>query len=225
MTLSKRLLAVAEMIPEGAKIADVGSDHAQLPLFLLEEKRIQSAEAIENKPGPYARMAKAVRSSVYSEQVSLSLSDGISSLAEEVDTVVLAGMGGRLILRILKDHPEKLAQVKTIVVDAHNERPLLIAEMGALSYRLVRAKFFYDEGIAYDVMRFDKNIAPIVYSSEECLFGPTHLKEDPGPDFHAYWSKEESRYEGLLKNEQLSPKARNDYETLVKAIQEVLHEH
>jgi tRNA (adenine22-N1)-methyltransferase len=225
MSLSKRLLCVADLVPEGAYIADVGSDHAQLPLFLLAEGKIPGAEAIENKPGPYLRMAKAVGASPFADRIVLSLSDGLAELVPPVDTLVLAGMGGRLILKILKDHPEKLEPIKTIVVDAHEERPLVIRELGRLSYRLGRAAFFFDEGIAYDVMRFEKAEAPIDYSPKECLFGPTHLTADPGEDFRQYWSKEEERYAGLLKASALPEETRADYQRRIALIKEVLHEH
>jgi tRNA (adenine22-N1)-methyltransferase len=225
MSLSKRLLRVASFVPEGAYIADVGSDHAQLPLFLLEEKRIIGAEAIENKEGPYERMSRAVGLSPFRDQIALSLSDGISCLNEKVDTVVLAGMGGRLILRILQAGQAKLGSVRYLVVDAHNERPLLIGELGKSSYRLAKASFFYDEGIPYDVMLFEKGKAPTLYSPKECLFGPTHLKGDKNEDFRQYWSKEKERYESLINTGTLTPEVRAKYGELTREIQEVLDEH
>ncbi|MFA6620507.1 MAG: tRNA (adenine(22)-N(1))-methyltransferase TrmK, partial [Bacilli bacterium] len=73
MMLSKRLACVASFVTSGSFIADVGSDHAQLPLFLLSEGKIRGAMAIENKVGPYERMEKAVRSSPYQDKIILSL--------------------------------------------------------------------------------------------------------------------------------------------------------
>jgi tRNA (adenine22-N1)-methyltransferase len=222
MTLSKRLSCVASFVRPGAQLADIGSDHAELPLFLLEKGVIVSAVAVENKPGPYARMAKAVSSSPYAEKVRLSLSDGISALPENVDTVVLAGMGGKLIERILSDHPERLSHVATLIIDAHKEREELIGFLAQQGYQMSREIFFFDGGIAYDVERWDKSETPVHYSAKECRFGPLNL-QDKNADFIAYYSAQLAHYESLLSLANLPAKNREEYEVKAQEITEVLH--
>jgi len=222
MTLSKRLSYVASFVSPGAFLADIGSDHAELPLFLLEKGVITSAVAVENKPGPYARMAKAVSASPYATKIRLSLSDGISALPEEVDTVVLAGMGGKLIEKILSDHPERLQKVRTLVIDAHKEREELIAFLAGRGYRLSREIFFFDGGVAYDVERWDQSKTPVKYSVKQCRFGPLNLQEK-NPDFIAYFSAQLAHYESLLSLKNLSAKNRQDYFGKAQEIKEALH--
>jgi Predicted SAM-dependent methyltransferase len=221
MTLSKRLLCVASFVPEGSFIADVGSDHAQIPLFLLQNHRIRGAEAIENKKGPFKRMSSAVLSSPYKENIVLSLSDGISILDHRVDAVVLAGMGGRLIQKILQEHPENLRQVKSLIIDAHSERDVLFAFLGEKGFRISQESFFYDEGIPYDVIQAIQEENPVVYSWKECHFGPLNLKQK-SPDFIAYWSKELERMSSLIAAGKLSGKNESVYQQEVSAIKEVL---
>jgi tRNA (adenine22-N1)-methyltransferase len=222
MTLSKRLREVASFVDSGATIADVGSDHAELPIALLEEGKIRSAVAIENKPGPYSRMKNAVLSSPFEAEIKLSLSDGISFLPPEVDTLVIAGMGGKNIIKILSDHPENLSKVKSLILDAHSEREALIAFLGRISFRVEAEDFFYDEGIAYDVIKAVKNKGPIDYNEQECRFGPSNLKH-PNPDFILYWRQEKNRYEEILKNPALPSTNRKDYEAIVASIKEAIH--
>lgn len=162
MTLSKRLLCVASFVPEGSFIADVGSDHAQIPLFLLQNHRIRGAEAIENKKGPFKRMSSAVLSSPYKENIVLSLSDGISILDHRVDAVVLAGMGGRLIQKILQEHPENLRQVKSLIIDAHSERDVLFAFLGEKGFRISQESFFMTR--AFLMMSFKQSKRRIRWS-------------------------------------------------------------
>lgn len=222
MTLSKRLAVVADFVPEGSFIADVGSDHAQLPLFLLAQKKIRGAQAIENKPGPYERMEKSVLSSPFSGKVVLSLSDGLSALSPEVDTLVLAGMGGKLIKRILSEGVKKLPSIQTLVIDAHSEREQLIPFVASLGYRVVGELFFFDAGIAYDVTKWVKSDAPMTYSPKQCQFGPLSL-ESKNPDFIAFYSKEKAHYEALLTEKTLSEKNRIEYAKKAQILQEVLH--
>ena len=93
MKLSKRLQSIYDMVPSGVT-ADVGSDHGKLIISLFENGVISKGYAIENKKGPYNRLVKAINTHGVQDNVIPMLSDGISELPTDVDTVVIAGMGG-----------------------------------------------------------------------------------------------------------------------------------
>jgi tRNA (adenine22-N1)-methyltransferase len=217
MTLSKRLETVASFVDKGASIADVGSDHAELPIFLFDQGAINFAEAIENKPGPYSVMEKALSHSGFLSHCRLSLSDGVAELDPQVDTVVLAGMGGPLIVRILNSHKEKLGHVKTIIVDAHSERPLVIGALAALGYRLSDNAFFFEADIAYDVMKWQRSPVAVAYSPKERLFGPLNLLRKPAA-WVAYWSKERERLLALVQKPALPASGKAAYEMKIAQI-------
>ena len=104
--LSPRLQGVAEMIPEGARLADVGTDHAYLPAWLLQNGRIPSAIASDVREGPLSRARATARACGCFERMSFRLCDGLSGIApEEVDALVIAGMGGETIANILEAAP------------------------------------------------------------------------------------------------------------------------
>jgi tRNA (adenine22-N1)-methyltransferase len=220
MKLSPRLAAVASFVRKNAAIADVGSDHAELPLYLFEEGRIAFCQAIENKAGPYERSAEALLSSRYQSRILLSLSDGISHLDPQVDTVVIAGMGGALVSSILTKHPERLAFVTTIIVDPHTDWPLVRKTLMGLSFVLSEEKFLYDERIAYDVMKWEKSSHPIVYSERELFFGPLALAAKPSA-WKDYWGKEKARLEALAASS-LPATKKCDVIALIKEIAEVI---
>jgi tRNA (adenine22-N1)-methyltransferase len=221
MTLSKRLEAVASFVDEGASVADVGSDHAELPIFLLSRGTISFAEAIENKPGPYSVMEKALSRSGFLSHCRLSLSDGVAELDPQVDTVVLAGMGGPLIVRILSSHQEKLGHVKTIIVDAHSERPLVTGALATLGFRLSDNAFFFEAGIAYDIMKWRRSPEAVAYSPQELLFGPLNLRRKP-PAWVAYWSGERARLLALIQNPDLPANEKAGYAVKIAKITEAI---
>lgn len=103
--LPPRLAAIAALVPDGARLADVGTDHALLPIRLLLDGRIQSAVATDIRPGPLSR----ARENAYAAGVStLScvLCDGLTGVSPgSADTVVIAGMGGENIAGILRAAP------------------------------------------------------------------------------------------------------------------------
>lgn len=196
MKLSKRLFALASLVPFGAKIADVGSDHCALPIALFEEGKIQRAVAIENKKGPYERTRKAIEASGY--PIEALLSDGIKDLPEDVDCVVLAGMGGLLIASILLSHEEKLSRVETLVLDAHSERPALREALARLGYREERCLPLLDAGKYYEACLYRKEGRAIALSPEETLFGPINLRER-SPIFLSHLEKECLAFQELLE--------------------------
>jgi len=224
MKISNRLMAVASFVDKGAFIADIGSDHATVPLYLYKQGVISHAETVENKKGPYSRMVKVLEEAGVLELSYPSLSSGIEKLMPEVDTVIVAGMGARLILSILLTNKDKLSNVKTIILDAHNERELLFEPLRGLGYSLMANSFIEEEGISYDVMKWVKQEKSEPYTDKESLFGPLNLKTKPEA-WVKFWRKEQSRLEGILQSQALPEEKRNEYSTKVGAIKEALDEN
>ena len=106
MELSPRLMSIARKVPEGARLADVGTDHGRLPVWLLLHERINCAIAADLREGPLDRARDTARQYGQTERISFRLCNGLAQVGpEEVDTVVIAGMGGETIAAILEAAP------------------------------------------------------------------------------------------------------------------------
>lgn len=106
LDLSPRLAALAALVPAGARLADVGTDHAYLPVWLLLRGKIRGAIASDVNQGPLDRGRETARLYGVAEKIDFRRCDGLAGLtAGEADTVVLAGMGGDLMARILAQAP------------------------------------------------------------------------------------------------------------------------
>jgi len=106
LELTPRLRMVADMLPDGVRLADVGTDHAYLPAALLLEGKIPCAIAADLRQGPLSRAKETVREYGLEEQVAFRLCDGLAGIgAEEADAVSIAGMGGETIAMILEAAP------------------------------------------------------------------------------------------------------------------------
>lgn len=111
-SLTPRLRAVAELVPPGTRLVDVGTDHAYLPAYLLGKGQISAAIATDIRPGPLERAKMTVERYGLEETIQLRLCDGLAAVdAGEADTVVVAGMGGETILSILEAAPWSLEKV------------------------------------------------------------------------------------------------------------------
>lgn len=102
MALSKRLQELAELVPEGRRVVDVGCDHGYLPIELVRKKKIPGAVAMDVRPGPLERARKNIAAYGLEKYIETRLSDGLQALRPgEGEVLVIAGMGGPLMERIL----------------------------------------------------------------------------------------------------------------------------
>lgn len=103
MKLTDRLLKIASLVDEGKKIADIGTDHGYIPVFLLNNKKIDFAILADVNKGPLENARKEVRHNKLDDKVDLRLGSGIEVLNDnEADEIIIAGMGGILIGELLE---------------------------------------------------------------------------------------------------------------------------
>lgn len=125
MELTPRLKAVADRVPEGARLVDVGADHGYLPVWLLLNWRIRRAIASDLRQGPLDSARENARFYGVSERMDFRLCDGLAAVRpEEVDTVSIAGMGGETIAAILAAAPWT-KENKTLVLQPMTSLPEL----------------------------------------------------------------------------------------------------
>ena len=105
-SLSPRLQAVADMVPKGSKLADVGTDHGQLPVWLIRQGLVPQAVASDLRPGPLSRGQALAQRWEVSDRISFRLCNGLAAIRpEEAEIVTIAGMGGETIADILAAAP------------------------------------------------------------------------------------------------------------------------
>ena len=102
LKISERLCTAASLVSEGNRLADVGTDHGYVPIYLLQQKRIPSAVAMDINRGPLERAKEHIRLYQLDEYIQTRLSDGVEALLPgEADTILIAGMGGGLVIHIM----------------------------------------------------------------------------------------------------------------------------
>ena len=204
--LSERLQTIYNMVPKGI-VADIGADHGKLMIALFEGGVISHGYAVENKKGPYNRLVSALKEKKLEEDVVPLFSDGIEDLPEAVHTVVIAGMGGDNILKILKKHPNKTKQIETLIVDAHNAIPKVRDEVCKMGFVIADEKIVREEDIFYEIIKFIR--ADVAYYGDNDMeFGPI-LRKEKSATFKEKYKNRIQEIDNLLLNNKL-PKARVD---------------
>lgn len=197
--LSKRLLAVASFVEKGAVVADIGSDHAYLPSFLIGERIIQKAIAGEVAIGPFESALNNVKKQGMQDQVVVRLANGLAAIEENdgVDTVTIAGMGGSLIATILKNGTDNLQHVKRLIVQPNIHAKAIREWAIANSWKIVNEKILKEDGKIYEVLILEKGHA--VYDELEILVGPFLLVEK-SEVFREKWNSEILQWNQVLKS-------------------------
>ena len=160
MELSRRLAAIAEMVEEGSRLADVGTDHGYLPIWLVKTEKIPCAVAMDIGEGPLSRARDHVKAFGLEDRIRLRLSDGFEALQPgEAEAAVIAGMGGPLMIRILEDGREKIRDFRYLVLSPQSEIADVRRYLLSHDYAITEENMVLDEGKYYTVMKAKRGAA------------------------------------------------------------------
>ena len=221
--ISKRLELVASFVPQGAILLDVGSDHAYLPIELVERGKIESAIAGEVVEGPYQSAVKNVEAHGLKEKIHVRLANGLAAFeeADQVSVITIAGMGGRLIARILEEGLDKLANVERLILQPNNREDDLRIWLQENGFQIVAESILEEAGKFYEILVVE--VGQMKLSASDVRFGP-FLSKEVSPVFVQKWQKEAAKLEFALG--QIPEKNLEERQVLVdkiQAIKEVLH--
>ena len=222
--ISKRLETVASFVPQGAVLLDVGSDHAYLPIELVEKGHIDRAIAGEVVVGPYQSAVKNVESHGLTEKIQVRLANGLAAFeeADPVSVITIAGMGGRLIATILEDGLDKLATVERLILQPNNREDELRSWLQEHGFQIIAESILEEAGKFYEIIVAEAGEMNL--SATDVRFGP-FLSKEVSPVFIQKWQKEAAKLEFALA--QIPEKNHEERQVLVdriQAIKEVLHE-
>ena len=202
--LSKRLKIIHDMVPESV-VADIGSDHGKLMIALVQSGKVKKGFAVENKEGPFERLRSNLIRYHVNDCVTPLFSDGIKDITRDVETIVIAGMGGQTIVKILKAHPEKMRMVQTIIIDAHTAVPLARREISQMGFAIADEKIVKEDNIFYEIIKFVRaDIAAL--SNEDLEFGPI-LRHEKSATFREKYQNRIFEIDAILAKGTL-PKSR-----------------
>jgi tRNA (adenine22-N1)-methyltransferase len=157
VSLGPRLQTVAALVPEGAVLGDIGTDHAYLPIALYETQQIAKAVAIDIHKGPYESARMAVQGRRLEAVIDVRLGDGLMPLESgEVNVLTLAGMGGRTMLDILSARPDVLNSVSELIVQPQGGEGAVRSELLAGGWRLKAERLVEEEARIYVVMAYSR---------------------------------------------------------------------
>ncbi|MDE5802655.1 MAG: class I SAM-dependent methyltransferase [Lachnospiraceae bacterium] len=154
MELSKRLQAIADMVTTGSRTADVGCDHGFVSIYLYENKIAPKVYAMDLREGPLQRAREHIEAKGFSDYIETRLSDGVEALAAgEADTLICAGMGGRLMAEILSKGHEKAAMMKELILQPQSELRYFREFLRQNGFAIVKENMIKEDGKFYPIIK------------------------------------------------------------------------
>lgn len=197
--LSQRLKVVADFVPQNSRVADIGSDHAYLPVYLMKQKQIEFGIASEVAKGPLDNAIQEIKAEGLSDRIDTRLADGLLSVQPEdkIDCVTIAGMGGTLIKNILENGKSHLSGNELLILQPNVGENRLRTWLMNNQYEISDETILREDGHTYEIIVAKKTDEPVKYTEQEIKFGPFLLKQHSDV-FVEKWENEIERIEMVI---------------------------
>ena len=205
--ISLRIQKIAEMVKCGMVVADIGTDHAFLPILLIQNGTSEKVYACDIGEGPLKQAEANIAKEGLQDQIICVLSDGFEHVPEDTEAAVLAGMGYYTAAKILDDAKDRLGAMKQILVEVNRNVKEMRQWISDHHYTIDDEECVYDKGFYYIIISFTaKPHEP--YTEQQILCGPM-LMQKQTETYKAYCRKQTERL-GLVIANSKDPQAKEN---------------
>jgi tRNA (adenine22-N1)-methyltransferase len=194
--LSLRLQAIYDCIDQGSSVADIGTDHAYLPIALASEHKCAPIYAVDNKQGPLKQAQKMVEFYGVQDRVICTLV-GVDKPYHHVDTWIIAGMGFQSVKRILTEYDQTVKRLNKIIIQVNHQVSLLRTFCIEKQFHIIDEILVYDD-FYYTILVIQYKNHPSDYTSKEIEHGPILLAKRE-PIFIEYCQYKKAQLSTLLQ--------------------------
>ena len=195
MKINSRLKKIGDLVDANSFCLDVGCDHALLDIYLVKQDRGINAIASDIAEGPCDAARGNIKREKLEEIIEVRLGNGLDTYSDEVDTVIISGMGGRAMIGIFKDNLEVLKKIKTIIISPNNYQEDVKRFLCKNGFYIEDEEFVKEKKFIYQIIKLKKGKKR--YSKKEYFMGPIFLKKK-GELFEEYYKREIKSREILI---------------------------
>lgn len=198
MELSNRLYAIAKMVSKHSKVADIGCDHGYLSIYLEKEKQCERVIAMDVNHGPLDRAQKNIQRYGLDQTIQTRLSDGAKALhANEVNTLICAGMGGLLMKKILADVDLNYLGIEQLILQPQSQAQILRLFLREIGFAIIDEDALFEDHKYYQIIHARRMNTIINDGSHlDDYFGPV-LLQTKNPVLLTYLHQELAKIEAI----------------------------
>lgn len=195
MKINARLKKIGDLVEANSFCLDVGCDHALLDIYLVHQNKNIKAVASDIAEGPVEQAKRNIKRERLESDIEVRLGDGLSTYTEDINTVIISGMGGRNIIGICKNNLKTFKKVDTYIVSPNNYQEDVKRFFTKNGFYIENEEFVKDKRFIYQIIIFKKGKKK--YTKKEYFFGPIFLVKK-GPLFREYYEREMKSREILI---------------------------
>lgn len=210
LQLSKRLQAVVDLVTKGERVADIGCDHAYISIYMIEQNIASKVIAMDVNKGPLERAKENIQKSHFERQIETRLSDGMKELKPgEVNTLLIAGMGGSLMQRILSGNPKVLEQVNELILQPQSEVRETRLFVERLGFEIVVENMLVEDGKYYTMLKAVRREHPVKMDKEVFYRYGKYLLEHKNMILKEFLEKEQGKLQMITQKLKENPSKLN----------------
>ena len=187
MKINKRLKTVGELVDTNSFCLDIGCDHALLDIYLVENKIVKKTVAADIAIGPLNCAKENIKRYHLEDKIETRLGDGLETYTNDIDTIIISGIGGRTIIGMFKYKLSTIKNVKTIIVSPNNYQEDIRRFFNHIGFYIQDEKLVKDGKIIYQAIKFVRGKKR--YLKSDYFFGPI-LRKNKDSLFIEYFKKE-----------------------------------
>lgn len=219
MNIDNRLKRITDFIPSDSYILDVGCDHALLDIYLSLNRKNIKLIASDINENPLKKAQENIRKYNLEDKITLVKADGISKINDEVDIVVLAGMGSSTINNIINKDLEKLKNIKKIIISSHTSNFELRENMNKKGFKIIDEVVVFDKGKYYEIIVYENGKETL--NNLELEYGPIISKRKDSVT-KAYFNERYLKLLELYNNIPVNKQLKEDINKKIKEIKRFL---
>lgn len=195
MKINDRLKHIGDLVEANSFCLDIGCDHAFLDIYLVKQDKNIKAIASDIAEGPVKQARENIKREGLEDTIEVRLGNGLDTYSDEVNTVIISGMGGRNMIGIFKNNMKVLKKIDTIIVSPNNYQIDVKKFLTNNGFYIDDEELVKEKKFIYQIIKFKRGRKH--YTRKEFFFGPVLLKKK-GNLFEEYYKREKLSREILI---------------------------
>lgn len=192
-----RIETIADMVKKSMVVADIGTDHAFLPVLLVKNHICEKCYACDISKGPLKSASANIQAAGLSDQIPVILSDGLEHVPSDANAIVIAGMGFQTAVHILENDLNRLEQFQQIIVEVNRDTISMRRWINNHHYTIDDERYVRERNHDYICLSFTTRYH-LEYTDAELVLGPVFMQEYD-PDYIAYLKRRKAKLEEIRK--------------------------